>query len=327
MNIFFPGWRFRRTAPILPPEPDHTLKHTIEGLYHEASMQRRIAMAADTEYRDAQEASEKSRRLIAQIKQTAGASSDAHRAARRSFADRACTTNSGQNILFLDPDCSLQDPHVPPPAGVNHAGRRAKFTWDDKCVANLLRILEHTNARIVLTSKWRNRATMRTNLNRELLARGLPPLIGRTQVMEDTGGGRAMEVLAFIDQYSDGGSTQGATVHGWCALDERNFENEDPDYDYTRFFGHFVRTDKTAGLSETVADRAIELIRGKALDSPKRAFRPAPFARAPGLQYRIDPDKSRAEKSSVYDAMSSDSDSDSDSGGEISATATSSRSP
>jgi hypothetical protein len=42
---------------------------------------------------------------------------------------------------------------VAPPAGVNHPGRRAKFTWSEDAVAHLLRILAHTEARIVLTSK------------------------------------------------------------------------------------------------------------------------------------------------------------------------------
>ena len=104
----------------------------------------------------------------------------------------------------------LQDPHVPPPAGVNHPGRRAQFTWSQDAVTQLLRVLAHTEARLVLTSKvpgflewvrlhaalpltldwccvvpqWRNRATMRTSFNRELQKRGLPPLIGRTLVLE-----------------------------------------------------------------------------------------------------------------------------------------------
>jgi len=48
-----------------------------------------------------------------------------------------------------------KDPRVAPPAGVNHAGRRAKFTWSEEAVAQLLRIIEHTEARIVITSKVR----------------------------------------------------------------------------------------------------------------------------------------------------------------------------
>jgi len=314
MNIYFHGWRFRRTAPILPPEPDHSLKHTIAGLYHEASNQRRIAMAADTPFREAEDAKAESKRLIQSIKDTASTSSDAYRAARLSFSDRAATVQSGQNLLFLDPDCALQDPHVPPPAGVNHPGRRAEFSWDQKAVGNLLRILAHTNARIVLTSKWRNRATMRTNFNRELQARGLPVIIGRLGVLEDTGGGRAAEVLHFVDEYEAGQTTVGAKIHGWCALDERNFGAPDPDYDYGRFKGHFVQTDKKQGISDAVADKCIEFIRMRAFDAPGRTFRVAPFVGAPGLQYEVPSATLRPEKGSIYDAQSSsDSDSGSDS--------------
>ena len=126
----------------------------------------------------------------------------------------------GQNILFIDPDCSLQDPHVPPPAGVNHAGRRAKFAWSEGAVAELERIIQHTNCRIVLTSYWRNRATMRTNFNRELLNRGLKPILGRTNVLNG-GGRRPAEVLEFIESYLQGPG--GAAVNGWCAVDESDF--------------------------------------------------------------------------------------------------------
>jgi hypothetical protein len=267
-------------------------------------------MAADTPFREAEDAKASSKRLIQSIKDTAASSSDAYRAARMSFADRAATVQSGQNILFLDPDCSLQNPHVAGPAGVNHPGRRAKFTWDAHAVDNLLRIVAHTNARIVLTSKWRNRATMRTNFNRELQARGLPVTIGRLGVLEDTGGGRAAEVLHFLDEYSRGQSTTGAKVHGWCALDERNFGAPDPDYEFGRFHGHFVQTDKKFGISDAVADRCIECIRMRKLDAPKRTFKVPGFVHAPGLQYAVDAETLRPEKSSIYDAEESSSDSD-----------------
>ena len=109
---------------------------------------------------------------------------------------------------------------MPPPAGVNHAGRRAKFAWSEGAVAELERIIQHTNCRIVLTSYWRNRATMRTNFNRELLNRGLKPILGRTNVLNG-GGRRPAEVLEFIESYLQGPG--GAAVNGWCAVDESDF--------------------------------------------------------------------------------------------------------
>ena len=81
-------------------------------------------------------------------------------------------------------------------------------------------------------------------------------------------------------------------------------------HDSSRFSGHFVRTDPKAGLSDAVADRCIELIRMKRLDAPKRDFVVRPFAGAPGLSYAVNDALLRPEKSSVYDAQSSDSDDD-----------------
>jgi hypothetical protein len=222
MNIYFSGWRFRHSAPIEPPKPDHSLKHEIKKLYQEASHHRRVALATDTPHREVEQARQESANLIKQITELAMSKSDDYRKQVESFEDRAATTQCGQNILFLDPDTALQDPHVAGPAGVNHPGRKAVFTWSDSAVEQLVRILHHTHARIVLTSKWRNRATMRTNMNRELTKRGLPVIIGRTNYL-DSKGGRPSEVLDFLDAYVDEGSVKGATVHGWCVLDEQDF--------------------------------------------------------------------------------------------------------
>lgn len=313
MNVYFPGWRFRHSAPIEPPLPDHTLKHQIDKLYKEASHQRRIALAADTQFKEVEAAREEGTRLIKQITNLAISHSEEYRKQVTSFEDRAATTQCGLNILFLDPDTALQDPRVAGPAGVNHPGRKAKFTWSDKAVEQLIRILEHTNARIVLTSKWRNRATMRTNMNRELTSRKLPVIIGRTNVL-DGDGGRPNEVLDFLDHYIAGGSTKGATVHGWCVLDEHDFLKHKQG---SRFVGHFVQTNPKEGISEEVADRIIEAIRQKSLNAPKRAFVVKEFKHAPGLQYRADPKAVRPGKSSAYDAQDfSDDDDDDDSNDE-----------
>lgn len=334
MNIFFPGWRFRNTAPIHPPEPDHTVKHRIHDLYKEASHQRRIALAGSTEPPQARAARAQSDALIKEITEVAVSAGSVYRDQVRAFEDRAATTNAGVNLLFLDPDNALQDPRVEPPAGVNHSGRHAAFSWSADAVRELVRIHDHTHAHIVLTSKWRNRATMRTNLNRELKARGLPPLVGRTNVL-DGKGRRPAEVLEFLDAYVDGGSTKGAAVHGWCVLDDYDFTRSP---DAGRFSGHFVATDPKvfdwgtvhkqrkeraaeeasgakayqAGLTAQVADRVIEAIRGRRLDAPRRNFVVAPFQDAPGLAYSVDPKMNRPGKSSVYAAAFSDSDSDED---------------
>jgi len=253
----------------------------------------------------------KSKDLIQQITLTTVTSSDEYRDQVRSFADRAATFQCGMNILFLDPDCSLQDPKLPPPAGVNHPGRHCKFQWDEEDVGSLLKIVAHTNCKIVLTSKWRNRATMRTNVNREFAALGLAPIIGRTEVLDggvETGGGRPGEVLDFLDEY--GKAPGGATIHGWVVVDETDF-TKSPDY-AKRFAGHFVRTDRLNGFTPQIADSVIELLRGRKLDAPKRQFVPTRFAGAPGLVYAA-PSDIRATKNSAYDAQSSESESDDDS--------------
>lgn len=151
MNIYFSGWRFRHSAPIEPPKPDHSLKHEIKKLYTEASHHRRIALSTDTPYREVEHARDESSKLIKQITELAISKSDDYRKQVQSFEDRSATVQCGQSILFLDPDTALQDPRVAGPAGVNHPGRNAVFTWNDDAVDQLVRILHHTHARIVLT--------------------------------------------------------------------------------------------------------------------------------------------------------------------------------
>lgn len=199
MNIYKFGWSFRRSAPIAPPLPDHSLKTRVEDMYKDASAQRRFAMQGDTPAREAQAASAKSHSLIREISETVGKTGDKYRAEKLRFAEREATFNAGVNILFIDPDNALQSPRANATAGVNIPGIRASFAWDEACVQNLLRVLEHTNARLVLTSGWRNRPTMRARFNRELVQRGLHTIIGRTNVVHSNahgsirGGGRPAE--------------------------------------------------------------------------------------------------------------------------------------
>jgi hypothetical protein len=52
-----------------------------------------------------------------------------------------------------------------------------------------------------------------------------------------------------------------------------------------RFEGHFIRTDRKDGFTPEIADRVIEMLRGRKLDAPKRQFVAQRFAGAPGLVY------------------------------------------
>lgn len=82
--------------------------------------------------------------------------------------------------------------------------------------------------------------------------------MGRTNYL-DSKGGRPSEVIEFLDAYVDGGSTKGATIHGWCVLDEQDFRKHKLG---PRFHGHYVQTNPKEGISKAVADKIIELIRG-----------------------------------------------------------------
>ena len=116
------------------------------------------------------------------------------------------------NVIFLDPENSLKNPRLPPTAGVNHSGRRQEFHWDKECIDQLLRILRHTNARVVLTAKWRVRSTMRMKMNLWFKQNDLPPLLGVTPML--FGKGKAVEVLNWLDAFTDGNGPKGSTIHG-----------------------------------------------------------------------------------------------------------------
>ena len=115
---------------------------------------------------------------------------------------------------------------------------------------------------------------MRLKMNQFLTSNGLPPLIGTTPSL--FGKGRSVEVLTWLDTFTDGGSPKGTKVHGWVFVDEVDALDRDGVDTINnpapreaavadRFVNHFVRVHLRKGITPEIADKAIECIRGKPL--------------------------------------------------------------
>ena len=175
--------------------------------------------------------------------------------------------------IFLDVD------------GVLHS-EEGDDMFEPSCMASLRRIIERTSAQIVLSSSWRVSNTATASLCDALAKHGISPPI---DITEDHGfkGTRASEICAWLkaccerDQSERCGidralenEVQAASfsIQGqWVAIDDMDLENErsgvfydDDAHDLAScaaaMRGHFVRKKATRGLTDALADRAIEIL-------------------------------------------------------------------
>lgn len=159
-------WWSRRSAPIAPPLGKRAVRNRCEELHEEADAVytktgprfgltraegRKIDKAKKSELY--QESS-----LLWQAEATRLFND------QMSFLERRATLTAGINVIFINPDCVLRSPQPlsrsdegssssGPSAGVNHSGRDCHtMSWDAPRVKALKRVIEHTNARLVLTA-------------------------------------------------------------------------------------------------------------------------------------------------------------------------------
>jgi hypothetical protein len=97
------------------------------------------------------------------------------------------------------------------------------------------------SVRIVLSSTWRETAPQRRAVNRQLRLHGLPEAVGCTPI---SGGGRAAEILSWVEQSSP-------RPVRWVAIDDHELVLPD---------GCFVRTDPAKGFTEQDALRVCQLL-------------------------------------------------------------------
>ena len=112
-------------------------------------------------------------------------------------------------------------------------------------------IVRETNARIVLSSTWRETAPQRRAVDAQLALHGIPPAIGATPRLPILSGGRAAEILAWVDaaEFASAGTCY------WIALDDLPLEGLPPDC--------FVKVDPVHGLTIGDAERVCECLRAQ----------------------------------------------------------------
>lgn len=116
--------------------------------------------------------------------------------------------------------------------------------FDGNCVCEFKRVLEETDARIVISSVWRLDHIMPT-LIKQFERHGLPveKIIGKTPDMSTHK--REIEILKWLEDY-------GEEVTHWCAVDDGALHLP----------GNFVRTEFNydCGLTKEAADQMIAIL-------------------------------------------------------------------
>lgn len=120
---------------------------------------------------------------------------------------------------------------------------------------HLRRIVDSSQARVVLSSTWRLDGCSLQRVTSALKDAGIYSLIGATPDMEkqgqeaglDTDGIRACEIQAWLDEH------EGLVdPHSWAVIDASHLDTEDGDG-----VNHTVTTDPAIGLTSQVADMVL----------------------------------------------------------------------
>ncbi len=136
------------------------------------------------------------------------------------------------DIIFLDVDGVL-----------NNAKTMVRMKMlDDKCIIRLKKILDNTNAKIVLSSTWRLRKdSIGIKLYEAFKKNGIDPklLIGRTPHLYK----RENEINQWIRNHN---------VNKWIAIDDMSLKLPEE---------HFVNTSFFTGLTDKDVKKAIKLLK------------------------------------------------------------------
>ena len=111
----------------------------------------------------------------------------------------------------------------------------------------LKRIVDHTDASIVLSSEWRKDASGLTEVAKALSKVGLQLYDITPNFGDVTDGVRPLEVLDWLDN--------SANITGWVVIDDFNLLEEQMG---DALKDNFVRTNEKHGLQESDATQAIE---------------------------------------------------------------------
>lgn len=133
---------------------------------------------------------------------------------------------------------------------------RAHKIIKQECVAELVRIIEETWAKIVISSSWRHHWAYCRDLLWECWANDVYSIweyvISKTP--SNTDGGRSTEILSWIDQYHKDCRSWWHITH-WVAIDDEWY-----DMKAIRRLGKLVKTDGHIWLSKENADEIISIL-------------------------------------------------------------------
>ena len=167
-----------------------------------------------------------------------------------------------EKYLFLDLDGVLNTTQYQSYLFKNQLDRSDGYgeVFDPQAVAQLQRIIDATNAKIVISSSWKEMGFGYLDemwWYRQLpshLHSVTPTLVSASFYISETDSNivrpvkysKGLEVLAWIELY-------GAANKPYCIVD-------DEDLFFTSQAAHFVKTDSREGLTSEIADRIIHIL-------------------------------------------------------------------
>lgn len=162
--------------------------------------------------------------------------------ARKASANVANVASENENnrnrrpkIIFLDVD------------GVLHSIRvaRQEQLFNPQKMALLRKIVQNTDASIVLSSAWRRTAPTLRMAYQMLNKHGIDSPI---DITPDFGicGKRSNEILTWVDKHQ---------ITNWVAIDDLDLGTGEP-----RLRGHFIKTNPLIGLTNELVEQAISLL-------------------------------------------------------------------
>lgn len=166
-------------------------------------------------------------------------------------------------VIFLDVDGVLNVV-----ASSSSSTGRVEKKLDEKLCGNLIDVISKTNARIVLTSTWREHPKLcqflvetlfelgldkgsflgctTSKVSRSVARRSLTRSTNSFRVFEEElqrqARIRSLQILEYLKENK-------RKITSWCAIDDLDLESAKPKL----FADHFVRTDNRQGLCETFA--------------------------------------------------------------------------
>lgn len=164
--------------------------------------------------------------------------------------------------IFLDIDGVLNSEHT--------FGKKISESISNLYLENLRKIVEETDAKLVLSSSWRvyfgenvndPRNSLSINLVKSLAKHNLKLYSSTPFVKGQFSNERGLEIKTYIDQHK---------ITDYVIIDDEEFSDFETHLDMSRFiqtnFGDETTTIENEGLNKKVAEKAIEILKGKSND-------------------------------------------------------------